>query len=171
MHCSTASHGIKFTWRSGMLFIALPSGRKLTYVKPRIVENKFGGESVTYEGIGATKKWERLESYGPKFVENVSAVMSMMNLLLNVPKRYHWKCSARRWHERLNGCRTSCSVPMATSQNFIKKTNENGSTDHSDRHCHYALFIQFCYHSFKDFINLTGALSALEGAITKMIIS
>ena len=71
MHCSTASHSIKFTWRSGMLFITLPSGRKLSYVKPRIGENKFGGESVTYEGIGATKKLEHLESYGPKFVENV----------------------------------------------------------------------------------------------------
>ena len=65
----------------------------------------------------------------------------------------------------------SCSVQMAMLQNFIKKTNENGSTDHSDRYCHYALFIQFCYHSFKDFINLTGTLSALEGAITKMIFS
>ena len=54
-----------------MLFIALPSGRVLAYVKPRIGENKFGGESVTYEGIGAAKKWERLESYGPKFVENI----------------------------------------------------------------------------------------------------
>ncbi len=54
-----------------MLFITLPSGRKLSYVKPRIGENKFGGESVTYEGIGATKKLEHLESYGPKFVENV----------------------------------------------------------------------------------------------------
>jgi DNA polymerase len=54
-----------------MLFIQLPSGRRLSYVKPRIGENRFGGESVTYEGIGATKKWERLESYGPKFVENI----------------------------------------------------------------------------------------------------
>lgn len=85
MHCSTASHGIKFTWRSGMLFITLPSGRKLTYVKPRIGENKFGGESVTYEGIGATKKWERLESYGPKFVENVVQAISR-DILMNAMK-------------------------------------------------------------------------------------
>ena len=85
MHCSTASHGIKFTWRSGMLLITLPSGRKLTYVKPRIGENKFGGESVTYEGIGATKKWERLESYGPKFVENVVQAISR-DLLMNAMK-------------------------------------------------------------------------------------
>lgn len=54
-----------------MLFITLPSGRVLSYVKPRMGENKFGGESVTYEGVGGTKKWERLESYGPKFVENI----------------------------------------------------------------------------------------------------
>lgn len=54
-----------------MLFITLPSGHKLAYIKQRIGENKFGGESVTYEAIGATKKWERLEIYGPKFVENV----------------------------------------------------------------------------------------------------
>ena len=62
---------IRFLYQSGMLFIRLPSGRRLSYVKPRIGENRFGGESVTYEGIGATKKWERLESYGPKFVENI----------------------------------------------------------------------------------------------------
>lgn len=65
------SHGIRFTYQSGFLFITLPSGRRLAYVKPRIGENRFGGESVTYEGIGGTKKWERLESYGPKFVENI----------------------------------------------------------------------------------------------------
>ena len=62
---------IRFLYQSGMLFIQLPSGRRLSYVKPRIGENRFGGESVTYEGIGATRKWERLESYGPKFVENI----------------------------------------------------------------------------------------------------
>lgn len=68
---STETHGIKFNYKSGFLFITLPSGRKLAYVKPRIGVNVFGGESVTYEGIGGTKKWERLESYGPKFVENI----------------------------------------------------------------------------------------------------
>lgn len=62
---------VRFLYQSDMLFIQLPSGRQLSYVKPRIGENRFGGESVTYEGIGATKKWERLESYGPKFVENI----------------------------------------------------------------------------------------------------
>ena len=68
---TTETHGITFSFKSGMLFITLPSGRKLAYVKPRIGMNQFGGESITYEGIGATKKWERLESYGPKFVENI----------------------------------------------------------------------------------------------------
>lgn len=64
-------NNIRFSCKSGVLFIELPSGRRLSYVKPRIGGNKFGGESVTYEGIGATKNWKRLESYGPKFVENI----------------------------------------------------------------------------------------------------
>jgi DNA polymerase len=67
----TETNGIQFRYQSGMLFILLPSGRQLSYVKPRMGENRFGGESVTYEGIGGTKKWERIESYGPKFVENI----------------------------------------------------------------------------------------------------
>lgn len=67
----TRTHGITFECRSGMLFITLPSGRKLAYVKPKIGTNKFGGDCVTYEGTGSTKKWERLDSYGPKFVENI----------------------------------------------------------------------------------------------------
>lgn len=70
------THGIRFSCKSGMLFITLPSGRWLSYVKPRIGENKFGGESVTYEGIGGAKKWERIESYGPKFVENIVQAVS-----------------------------------------------------------------------------------------------
>ena len=68
--CATETHGLRFAYQSGFLFITLPSGRRLAYVKPKIGENRFGGESVTYEGVGGTKKWERLESYGPKFVEN-----------------------------------------------------------------------------------------------------
>ena len=75
-HISTKTHGIEFSYQSGMLFITLPSGRRLSYVKPRIGENKFGGESVTYEGVGTTKKWERIESYGPKFVENIVQAVS-----------------------------------------------------------------------------------------------
>ena len=70
-HHSTKTHGILFSYRSGMLFITLPSGRNLAYVKPKVGTNKFGGECITYEGVGSTKKWERLDSYGPKFVENI----------------------------------------------------------------------------------------------------
>ena len=71
MRIPTETHGLRFDYRSAMLFITLPSGRQLAYVKPRIGENQFGGESVTYMGVSGTKKWERLESYGPKFVENI----------------------------------------------------------------------------------------------------
>ncbi len=67
---------ISFSCRSGMLFIGLPSGRTLSYVKPRMGTNIFGSESVTYEGVGGTKKWERIESYGPKFVENIVQAIS-----------------------------------------------------------------------------------------------
>lgn len=72
----TETHGIRFRYRSGMLFIILPSGRQLCYVKPKMGTNKFGGDSVTYEGVGSTKKWERIESYGPKFVENIVQAVS-----------------------------------------------------------------------------------------------
>ena len=75
-HIPTEVRGIKFCYKNGMLFIRLPSGRMLSYVKPKIGENRFGGESVTYEGIGSTKKWERIESYGPKFVENIVQAVS-----------------------------------------------------------------------------------------------
>lgn len=70
------THGIRFIYQSAMLFIELPSGRRLSYVKPRIGENQFGGEAITYEGMGRTKKWERIESYGPKIVENITQAIS-----------------------------------------------------------------------------------------------
>jgi DNA polymerase len=68
---TTKTHGLVFSCQSGMLFITIPSGRKLVYIKPRVGNNRFGGMCVTYEGIGGTKNWERIESYGPKFVENI----------------------------------------------------------------------------------------------------
>jgi len=68
---TASTSGVSFSYESGFLFITLPSGRRLAYVKPRIGENRFGGESITYEGTGGTKKWERLETYGPKLVENI----------------------------------------------------------------------------------------------------
>lgn len=60
-----------FTYRSGILFVTLPSGRKLSYIKPRMTHNRFGRESLSYEGVGESKKWMRIETYGPKLVENI----------------------------------------------------------------------------------------------------
>ena len=80
----TKTHGIEFECRSGLLRIKLPSGRKLTYIKPKIEINKFGGESVTYEGVGVAKKWERIESYGPKFVENIVQAISRDILMFSL---------------------------------------------------------------------------------------
>ena len=78
---TTTEYGLTFSCRSGMLFITLPSGRNLAYVKPKLGTNKFGGTCITYEGIGPTKKWERLDSYGPKFVENIVQATSRDILL------------------------------------------------------------------------------------------
>lgn len=85
----TETHGIRFRYRSGMLFIILPSGRQLCYVKPKMGTNKFGGESVTYEGVGSTKKWERIESYGPKFVENIVQAISRDILMYAIRSLSH----------------------------------------------------------------------------------
>ena len=76
MKSSTETHGIRFTCQSGMLFITLPSGRQLSYVKPRIGENQFGSPAATYMGTNAARQWDRLESYGPKFVENIVQAIS-----------------------------------------------------------------------------------------------
>lgn len=78
----TETHGIKFKYRSGCFFIFLPSGRRICYIKPKIGTNRFGNESITYEGIDATKKWERLETYGAKLVENIVQATSR-DLLAN----------------------------------------------------------------------------------------
>ncbi|MCK9333122.1 MAG: hypothetical protein M0Q19_08090, partial [Candidatus Cloacimonetes bacterium] len=65
-------YGLMVTYRKGMLFIKLPSGRELAYAQPQIGLNKFRSECVTYSGMHSqTKKWSRLDSYGPKFVENI----------------------------------------------------------------------------------------------------
>ena len=76
LRTETETHGIRFIYQSAMLFIELPSGRRLSYVKPRMGENQFGGDAITYEGTGGTKKWERIESYGPKIVENITQAIS-----------------------------------------------------------------------------------------------
>ena len=75
-HTTTETHGLQFVCRSGMLFIELPSSRHLAYVLPRIGENRFGGESITYMGIGATKKWERIETFAGKLVENITQAVA-----------------------------------------------------------------------------------------------
>lgn len=84
----TKTHGIVFEYRSAMLFITLPSGRLLSYVKPKMGENRFGKESPTYEGVGSDKKWERIESYGPKFVENIVQAISR-DILCNAMRTLH----------------------------------------------------------------------------------
>lgn len=76
LRTETVTHGIRFIYQSAMLFIELPCGRRLSYVKPRMGENRFGCESITYEGTGGTKKWERIENYGPKIVENITQAIS-----------------------------------------------------------------------------------------------
>jgi len=88
--CKTETHNIKFESRSGMLFITLPSGRKLVYVKPKIGTNQFAGSCITYEGIGSTKKWERMNSYGPKFTENIVQAIArdILSFAIGNLKRY-----------------------------------------------------------------------------------
>ena len=73
---TTETHSLKFICKSGMLFIELPSGRSLSYVKPKIGTNQFGGESITYWGTGTAKKWERLETFGGKLVENITQAIA-----------------------------------------------------------------------------------------------
>lgn len=107
---STETHGIRFICKSGMLFIKLPSGRKLSYVKPRIGENKFGGESVTYEGVGGTKKWKRIESYGPKFVENIVQAISRDILMYAMQTLSHYFICGHIHDEVIIECSKSVSV-------------------------------------------------------------
>lgn len=99
-HAMTRIHGLSICWKSGMLFITLPSGRNLVYVKPRMDRNGLGRECITYEGIGMTKKWERLESYGPKFVENIVQAISR-DLLMNAMRNLHGCLICAHVHDEL----------------------------------------------------------------------
>jgi DNA polymerase len=108
---TTEAHGIRFSYQSAMLFITLPSGRKLSYVKPRIGTNKFGSSCITYMGTGATKKWERIESYGPKFVENIVQAISRDIL-----------CYAMRTFEH-------CSVVMHIHDELVMEAEPNMSLE------------------------------------------
>ncbi|MCF0134183.1 MAG: DNA polymerase [Blautia sp.] len=108
----TAVKGIIFRYQSGMLFITLPSGRTLSYVKPRIGENHFGGENVTYEGIGSTKKWERLESYGPKFVENIVQAISRDILMYAIRSLSHCSIVGHVHDELIIECSPETSLEI-----------------------------------------------------------
>ncbi|WMJ86740.1 DNA polymerase [Anaerocolumna sp. MB42-C2] len=110
---NTQTHGIRFEYRSGFLFITLPSDRRLAYVKPKMGLNHFGSETVTYEGVGATKKWERIESYGPKFVENIVQAISRDIL-----------CYAMR---RLNSI--GLSIVMHVHDEVVIEASEDVSTE------------------------------------------
>ena len=108
--------GIRFEVRSGMLFITLPSGRRLSYVKPRIGENRFGGESVTYEGVSATKKWERIESYGPKFVENIVQAISRDILMFAMKTLRHCFICAHVHDELIIECSMDVDLNVVCEQ-------------------------------------------------------
>ena len=112
----TETHGIRFIYQSGMLFIKLPSGRQLSYVKPRMGENRFGGETVTYEGVGGTKKWERIESYGPKFVENIVQAVSRDILMYAMKTLSHCFICGHVHDELIIECGKEVSVDVICKQ-------------------------------------------------------
>ena len=112
----TETHGIKFRYRSGMLFIVLPSGRQLCYGKPKIGINQFGGDSVTYEGVGSTKKWERIESYGPKFVENIVQAISRDILMYAMRTLSHCFICGHVHDELIIECSMGVSLDVVCEQ-------------------------------------------------------
>ncbi|WP_369323073.1 DNA polymerase [Youngiibacter fragilis] len=112
----TKTHGIKFFYEKGMLFIELPSGRTLSYVKPKIEQNKFGSESVTYEGTGITKKWERIESYGPKFTENIVQAISRDILAYAMKTLHHCFICGHVHDEIIIECSKDVSLEVICNQ-------------------------------------------------------
>ena len=108
---STSTNGIKFIYRAGMMFIELPSGRRLAYVKPRIGENRFGGESITYMGLNNSKKWVRLESYGPKLVENITQAISRDLLCYSMQSLSFMDIVAHVHDELIIECDKAVSLP------------------------------------------------------------
>ena len=112
----TDVNGIRFFCQSGMLFIQLPSGRRLAYVKPRMGLNRFDSESVTYEGVGGTKKWERIESYGPKFVENIVQAISRDILCYAMRTLSHCMICAHVHDELIIECREDVSLNAICEQ-------------------------------------------------------
>ncbi len=114
--CAMETHGLKFHYQSGFLFLTLPSGRQLAYVKPRMGENQFGGEAVTYEGVGATKKWERLESYGPKCTENVVQAIARDILMFAIQTLSHCDIVAHVHDEIIIECDRKVSLDAVCEQ-------------------------------------------------------
>lgn len=107
---------VRFLYKSGMLFIELPSGRRLCYVKPKMGVNKFGSESVTYEGVGAAKKWERIESYGPKFVENIVQAISRDILMYAIRTLSHCFICGHVHDELIIECSKDVSLDVICEQ-------------------------------------------------------
>lgn len=107
---------ISFFYKSGMLFIELPSSRRLSYVKPKMGVNQFGSESVTYEGVGATKKWERIESYGPKFVENIVQAISRDILMYAIRTLSHCFIVGHVHDELIIECSKDVSLDVICNQ-------------------------------------------------------
>lgn len=108
---TTSTHGIRFIYKSGMLFIELPSGRRLAYVKPKMGENRFGGESITYEGTnGTTKKWERLETFGGKLVENITQAVSRDIMMFAIRNMKDYRIVAHVHDEVIVECPEDVSV-------------------------------------------------------------
>lgn len=113
---SSSIGSVRFLYKSGMLFIELPSGRRLCYVKPKMGVNKFGSESVTYEGVGATKKWERIESYGPKFVENIVQAISRDILMYAIRTLSHCFICGHVHDEPIIECSKDVSLDVICEQ-------------------------------------------------------
>lgn len=113
---SSSIGSISFSYRSGMLFIGLPSGRSLSYVKPKMGVNQFGSESVTYEGVGVTKKWERIESYGPKFVENIVQAISRDILMYAIRTLSHCFICGHVHDELIIECSKNVSLDAICEQ-------------------------------------------------------
>lgn len=113
---SSSIGSISFSYRSGMLFIGLPSGRSLSYVKPKMGVNQFGSESVAYEGVGATKKWERIESYGPKFVENIVQAISRDILMYAIRTLSHCFICGHVHDELIIECSKNMSLDAICDQ-------------------------------------------------------
>ena len=110
------THGIRFIYQSGMMFIELPSGRRLSYVKPHIGENQFGGESVTYMGLDLSKKWARIESYGPKLVENITQAISRDILCYAMQTLRTMDIVAHVHDELIIECDEQVSLPVICEQ-------------------------------------------------------